>query len=215
MSFKYFVQLAVALFASSLALAPTIVRGQAAEDVILVEACRSDVESPAAGKLGIGTPTRHIIALELRSMLDGTDFARSHDALAQELLAVEAEDGQDLSTESGEKHAGPSKPLYLKFPLDEQAEALRDASRALLDMAVSLEKAGLTRHADTLREAAWNMRMESNRAFMPIGSRVLIVPWLTGSRTPEQLLEDWEHLPDHLKPKKVVVPISYFGGLQR
>src|SRR5258708_551241 len=87
--------------------------------------------------------------------------------------------------------------------MDEQGDALRDASRTLFGLAESLEERGLRWRAESLRELAVDIRIDSQRQCKegpPIG--LCCGPKVTLDDWAEEFNERWERLPELLKPRK-------------
>ncbi|HEV3023954.1 MAG TPA: hypothetical protein VGX76_15875 [Pirellulales bacterium] len=118
------------------------------------------------------------------------------------MLAQEAEERGNATGETVEGSVALPKPLYLHAPLDEQGDALGDASRALFDMAKSLDRKGLSDNADSLRRLAAKMRADSKTELHDLRVGRSGKGWgrsnQGANRTPEDLLEDWEMLPEEL-----------------
>jgi hypothetical protein len=187
-----------------LGFAPASVRGQAGDDVILVEAIAPDFDEYRPGRFRRGEATRQILTLMGRMRRDLKEFAVSTDELAEQLLALEQAAEGAAGEEGNQDDVEVPKPIYLKFPLDEQGEVLRDASRTLYDLADSLEERGLRLRAESLRKVAEEMRDDSCR---PCKDDLPRIGWFTG---PIVTLDDWgtefnerwERLPEPLRPRK-------------
>ncbi len=188
--------------------APAPVRGQAGEDVILVEATAPELEDYRPGRCARGESTRQILTLLGEMGRDVKEFTASSDELAEQLLALEQESADGPSDEEDEEsvqgNTEAPKPIYLKFALDEQGDALRDASRTLFDLAESLEKRGLHWRAESLRKLAEEMRIDSRRQCKdgPPQIGLCIGPNPSLEDCAAEFIEKWERLPELLKPRK-------------
>jgi hypothetical protein len=185
--------------------APTLVSGQAGEDVILVGAAAPELDDYRPGRYGRGDSTRQILALVRDMDRDLKEFGASNDELAEQLLALEQESADGPSDEESESVQGNRavpKPIYPKFPMDEQGDALRDASRTLFELAESLEKRGLRWRAESLRGLAEELRDDSRRQCKEQHIGLCSGPIVTLDDWGEEFNERWARLPEFLKPRK-------------